>query len=200
MINTSQHIPFDKLADLAERREEADERREKAHLSTCTECASELEQLENVLLLMKTDREPDAPRDLIAYAVNIFGRSRELVAPSLLRRLVAALIFDSRANLSPAFGTRSSVAGSRQLIYSVAGNEVDVRITPRQDQWVFAGQVLGQNCAGGEVKLEGEETSAIAVLTELCEFTLPPVPPGSYKLLLCLADIEVELPQIEIRT
>lgn len=208
MKTTSQHIPFDKLADLAEKRVDAGELRESArlasmlHLSSCTDCASRLQQLEKVMLLMKTDREPDAPRDLIAYAVNIFDRGRETKAPSLLRRLVAALTFDSSMNLAPAFGVRSGQAAARQLLYSAEGHDVDVRITPQQDQWVVAGQVLGQDCAGGQVnlvKLEGGDKSAAAVLNELCEFTLPAVAPGSYKLLVRLADIEVEVPQLELR-
>lgn len=205
-MKTTQHIPFEKLADLAEERAAADElQATAAHLSVCSDCASRLQRVENVMLLMKTDREPDAPRDLIAYAVNIFGPGREAAAPSLLRRLVAALTFDSSVDLSPAFGVRSGQAAARQLLYSAAGNDVDVRIRAEQDQWVVTGQVLGQECPGGEVKLvnlagiEGRDAPVTAALNEACEFSFPAVATGSYKLLLRLADIEVEVPQLELR-
>lgn len=197
----SQHIPFSALADLAENRTATDERNEQmTHISTCTRCGDELQRLAHVLLLMRTDTEPDAPRDLIAYAVNIFAPSEESKAPSLLRRIVAALTFDSSANLAPAFGMRSGQVASRQLVYSAEGNDVDLRLTPLKDQWVIAGQLLGQDCEAGEVRLEGETRSAAAPLNELCEFTLPPVPSGSYKLLLRLGNIEVEVPQLELKS
>jgi len=212
MKTTSQHIPFEQLTYLAHQRAEAGELGESerieamSHISTCTSCGSKLQKLEDVILLMKTDREPDAPRDLIAYAINIFDQGRESIVTSALRRLVAALTFDSNVGLAPAFGVRSGqLPSSRQLLYSAEGSDVELRITPREDQWVVAGQVLGRECVGGEVNLvnlvrvEGEERVAVAVLNELCEFSLPAVPPGSYKLLLRLTDLEVEVPQLELR-
>ena len=210
MNTTSKHVPFEMLTDLADQRANADERSESertkamSHVSACTRCASELQRLEHVMLLMKTDREPDAPRDLIAYAMNIFDRRRESKVPPVLRRLVAALRFDSNVRQSPAYGVRSGQLGSRQLLYSAEGNDVEVRITPQQDHWVVAGQVLGQDCLGGEVNLvrleggEDEQKSVAGVLNELCEFNLAPVPPGSYKLRLWLANVEVEIPQLEL--
>lgn len=196
----SQHIPFSALVDLAENRTAPDESSElMTHVSTCTKCKGELQGLEQVMLLMRTDTAPDAPRDLIAYAVNIFAQRAAAKAPSLLRRLVAALTFDSNANLVPAFGMRSGQVASRQLVYSAEGNDVDLRLTPLKDQWVVAGQLLGQGCEAGEVRLEGETSSAAARMNELCEFTLPPVPSGSYKLFLRLGNIEVEVPQLELK-
>lgn len=198
---TSQHIPFTAIADLAENRAAADERSTlMRHISTCTECGDELRRLEQVMLMMRTDTEPDAPRDLIAYAVNIFAQRRESGAPSLLRRIVAALTFDSSTNLAPAFGMRSGQAASRQLVYSAEGNDVDLRLTLLNDQWLVSGQLLGQGCEAGEVRLEGETKSAVAPLNELCEFTLPPVSSGRYKLLLRLGNIEVEVPQLELKS
>jgi hypothetical protein len=201
MKTNSQHIPFSALADLAEKRTATDERSElMTHISTCTKCRDELQRLEQLMMLMKTDTEPDAPRDLIAYAVNIFAQRGESGAPSILRRIVAALTFDSSANLVPAFGLRSGQVASRQLVFSAEGNDVDLRLTPLKDQWVVAGQLLGQDCGAGEVRLEGETRSAAAPLNELCEFTLPPVPSGSYKLFLRLGNIEVEVPQLELKS
>ena len=197
---TSEHIPFAKLADLAENLMDVDNQTESiAHLSTCKRCASELQRLEQVVLLMRTDADQDAPRDVISHAVNIFRQRGELAEPSLGRRILAVLTFDSTKNLAPAFGVRSGQLASRQLLYSAGLNDVDLRITPQDDRWVIAGQVLGDRCAAGDVTLEGEAGSATAAMNDLCEFSLPPVPPGSYTLLLRLADTEVEVRHLELK-
>jgi hypothetical protein len=195
----SQHIPFARLADLAEKRAAADERTASmAHLSSCAVCAQQVERLEQVLGLMTTDTATDAPRDVLAYALSIFSDyARE---PSLLRRIVAALSFDSSSNLAPAFGVRSGQTTSRQLLYSAEENDIDLRITPEQENWIVAGQVLGEDCVGGRIELEGRSGELTAVhLNDLCEFTLPPVPAGSYTVRLRLGNVEVEIPQLELR-
>jgi len=199
MKTTSQHIPFARLADLAENRASAEERTASMkHLSACSHCAGELQRVGQVLELMRTDTATDAPRDVLAYAINIF-RGRELSEPSLLRRIVAALSFDSSMNMTPAFGVRSGQATSRQLLYSAEQSDIDLRISCQDDEWIVAGQLLGQDCVGGRVEIEGESGLAVAALNELCEFTLPPLPPGSYTLRLLLRDAEVEIPQLELR-
>ncbi len=198
MKTTSQHIPFARLADLAENRALAEERTASmAHLSACSHCAADLQRVGQVLELMRTDTATDAPRDVLAYARNIF-RGSQLSEPSLLRRIVAALSFDSSLNRAPAFGVRSGQATSRQLLYSAEQSDIDLRISSQDDQWIVAGQLLGQDCVGGRVEIEGESGLAVAALNELCEFTLPPLPPGSYTLRLLLRDAEVEIPQLEL--
>jgi hypothetical protein len=195
----SQHIPFAKLADLAEKRAAADERTASmAHLSSCAVCGQQVERMERVLGLMKADTATDAPRDVLAYALNIFSeKARE---PSLLKRIVAALSFDSSSNLAPAFGVRSGQTTSRQLLYSAEENDIDLRITPEQENWIVAGQVLGEDCVGGRIELEGRSGQLTAAdLNDLCEFVLPPVPTGSYTVRLRLGNVEVEIPQLELR-
>jgi hypothetical protein len=197
----SQHIPFAKLADLAENRVAAEERTASmAHLSSCAACAQQVERVAEVLGLMKTDTATDAPHDVLAYALNIFRGRENSQEPSLLKRIVAALSFDSSSNLAPAFGVRSGQARSRQLLYSADENDIDLRITPEQENWIVAGQVLGEDCVGGRIELEGRSGELTAVhLNDLCEFTLPPVPAGSYTVRLRLGNVEVEIPQLELR-
>jgi hypothetical protein len=149
---------------------------------------------------MRTDTAPDAPRDVRAFAVSLFSRGENAGEPSLLRRIVAALSFDSTSNPAPAFGVRSGYATSRQLLYSAEENDIDLRITPEKENWIVAGQVLGEGCVGGRVELEGATERVEAGLNELCEFTLPPVSAGSYTLRLRLGNAEVEIPRLELRT
>jgi hypothetical protein len=196
----SQHIPFAKLADLAEKPAGADERTASmAHLSSCAVCGQKVERVEQLLALMKTDTATDAPRDVIAYALNIFSGHENSREPSLLKRIVAALSFDSSSNLAPAFGVRSGQTTSRQLLYSAEENDIDLRITPERENWIVAGQVLGEDCVGGRIELEGRSGELTgADLNDLCEFILPPVPAGSYSVRLRLGNVEVEIPQLEL--
>ena len=194
------HIPFELLVDLAEGRAAPEDSRDaRAHLSTCAACAGQLARVERLAGLMRTDNSVDAPRDVLAGAINLFAaRPRRA---GLLRRVVAALSFDSGA-LRPAFGVRSGQAtSSRQLLFSAGGVDVDLRLAPGEEGWAISGQVLGE-CAGGWAELGGAEESgeaARAELNELCEFALPAVPAGSYTLRLRLDDLLVEIPDVNLR-
>lgn len=199
MSNPSEHIDFARIADLVEDRVAPNVRTESmAHISSCLRCAEKLRRLDQVVRLMATDRAADAPRDVVAYATDIFSGRAKSPRQSLKRRILAALSFDSSMNQAPAFGLRSGQTGSRQLIYSAEENDIDLRITLHDDMWVVAGQVLREDCTGGRVEIEGLSGSAAAALNELCEFTLPAVPPGNYLLRVHMADVEVEVPQLEL--
>ena len=199
MRSHSKHIRFTALADLAERRTSDDERAaHAAHLASCAACASELERLERTLDLMRTDTAVDAPRDALAYAINIFDERKQSSGRSVVRRIVAALSFDSSSNFAPAFGVRSGQPATRQMIFSAEQTDIDLRISSTDDRWTVAGQVLGGECAGGRVQIDGTGISETVVLNEQCEFTLPPVASGNYSLRLLLANSEVEIPQLRL--
>ncbi|HKR00952.1 MAG TPA: hypothetical protein VJT09_09775 [Pyrinomonadaceae bacterium] len=195
------HLPFAKLADMAEGRTSPGERAASLeHVSACTRCSGELARLEQVIGLMRADRAEDAPPAVIARAVNIF-RSRAALKtsePSLARRILAALSFDS-LQMTPAYGVRSGQQAARQLLYSAEENDLDLRVTPSGEDWVVSGQVLGAECAGGRVELEGTLGVSRAELNDQCEFRLPAVPAGSYQLRLRLGPMEIEVPELELR-
>ncbi|MCM3903309.1 MAG: hypothetical protein ND866_16520 [Pyrinomonadaceae bacterium] len=198
MSKLSDHIDLVTIADLVENRVAPKLRTESmAHISNCSPCAEKLRKLGDVVRLMQTDRTEDAPRDVVAYAMSIFSGRAKSPGQSLKRRILAALSFDSM-NQAPAFGLRSAQTGTRQLIYSAEENDIDLRITLHEDMWVVAGQVLREECAGGSVEIEGLSGSAAATLNDMCEFTLPGVPPGNYLLRVHMSDVEVELPQLEL--
>jgi hypothetical protein len=194
------HLRFAKLADLAEGRLSPDEREDSLeHVSACSRCSAKLNRLEQVIGLMRTDEGVDAPPALVSHAINLF-RSRAIASsePSLVKRVLAALSFDS-LQMSPAFGVRSGQPAARQLLFSAGENDLDLRVTPSNDAWIVSGQVLGSQCAGGQVELEGSGLTSRAELNEQCEFRLPPVPAGSYQLRLRLGLTEVEVPELELR-
>jgi hypothetical protein len=195
------HLSFAKLADMVEGRLASDERTASLeHVSACSRCSKELARLEQVIGLMRTDMAEDAPQAVISRAVNLF-RSRAAATasePSLVRRILAALSFDS-LQMTPAYGVRSGQLAARQLLYSAGENDLDLRVTPSGESWVISGQVLGAECAGGKVEMEGTSGVTHAELNAQCEFRLPPVPAGSYHLRLRIADTEVEVPELELR-
>jgi anti-sigma factor RsiW len=200
---TPRHIPFARLADLAEGRLSPEAAAaDRAHLADCTSCSAQAAQLGRLAALMRADTSEDAPAQLVASVVQMFrARRARAEEPGLLRRLVAALTFDS-SGLRPAFGVRSGQAApARQMLFSAGDFDVDLRLAPGGEGWTVSGQVLGP-CTGGEVELLDPEgaTAARATLNELCEFTLlPPTPDGTYALRLRLEGVEVEIPELSLK-
>jgi len=136
----------------------------------------------------------EVPRDVLMSAINIFPPA----TPAPLRHIVATLIFDSR-RAGPAFGMRSLHPSSRQLLYSAQQTDLDLRITIQNEECIVAGQVLRDGCVGGLVEISGATGSAEASLNEQCEFTLPPIPVGNYSLKVKMLDMEIEVPELELK-
>ena len=198
-MTNSTHIPLETLADMADGRATA-EAREAAtsHVATCSSCDAALRALHQIILMMRTDSTTDAPRDVLTAAINVFSQEKR----SPLRRIVALLTFDSRT-AGPAFGMRSLPGASRQMLYSAEDTDVDLRITMQNDECVLAGQVIGgvigAGCAEGRVEISGVAGRTEAVLNEECEFKLPPVAPGSYTLTIRMNDLQIEIPELELK-
>ena len=199
MKRRSQHIPFRTLAEMTGEGFAGEEREAaQRHIAGCSRCAGQLERLAKTVNLMRADRTEDAPPETIARAVNLLRLRRAEPPASLVRRVLAALSFDSM-QLAPAYGVRSGGPAARQLLYSAGEHDLDLRVTTKDDSWVISGQVLGQGCTGGDVLLQGTSGQASASLNELCEFSLKPVPSGSYTLRVRFNDMEVEVPGLELR-
>ena len=193
-----QHLPFEKIADLAEGRlAEGERSAAQAHVSGCSRCNAQLKQVEQTIKLMRADKAEDAPRGVLAAAVNLFRSRAARPQPSLARRVMAALSFDS-LQLTPAHGVRSGQATARQMLFSAGDNDIDLRLQPSGETWIVSGQVLGE-CDGGSVELTGAAAEVTAELNELCEFTLSAVPSGIYTMRLRLRDVEVEVPELQLR-
>jgi hypothetical protein len=58
--------------------------------------------------------------------------------------------------------------------------------------------VLGESATGGTVVLQGDSGQTQADLNELSEFVLPSVEAGTYKLILNLANVDVEIEDLRI--
>lgn len=195
-MNIASHISLETLVDLVEgRATSASLENAVAHISTCSDCVDTLRRLQQLILTMKSDTAPDAPRDLLQSAINIFSPEGQ---PSSLRQLIAVLTFDSR-HAGPAYGIRSLRSSSRQLLYSAQETDVDLRITVQNDECIVAGQVIRDGCHGGQVEISGDAGSAAASLNEVCEFTLPAIPLGNYSLRVKMPDVQIEIPELALK-
>lgn len=85
------------------------------------------------------------------------------------------------------------------MLYSAPDAAVDLRITVQNDECVVAGQVIREGCAGAAIEISGATGAAQARLSELCEFTFPAVPVGNYSLIVKGFDIEIVIPELELK-
>jgi hypothetical protein len=167
---------------------------------------------------MKTPPEPDdaieqslrasrrleeAPEALIQRAIDLWQRPARAGAdaPGALRRLLAALTFDSAGASPLAFGMRSAGGTTRQLLFAAEGHDIDLRVAPDAgssgDHWLLSGQVLGPAAHGVvSITAAGSAVAGEAVLNEFGEFRMPALAPGEYILTLRMGDVEVVLPSI----
>jgi hypothetical protein len=194
-MTDSAHISVETLANIADSAATAEAREAAmAHISTCSTCRDTLRALQQLILMMRSDSTNDAPRDVLTSAINIFSQEKR----SPLRRIVALLTFDSRT-AGPAFGMRSFPGASRQMLYSAEDTELDLRVTMRNDECVLAGQVIGAGCGEGRIEISGAAGQSEATLNEVCEFTFPPIPAGKYSLTVRIQDLQIEIPELELK-
>jgi anti-sigma factor RsiW len=192
------HIPISRLVDWVEERLPAEEYAQlEMHIAGCTRCRQEAARLQRMIELMRSDTTVDPPSQVISRALNIFRPRTAPATPPLLQRLRLVLHF-TNAQLSPAFGVRSTTSTSRQVWFNVGEYDLDLRITPDEDAWVISGQVLGGVNTDGYVELQGSKGVGRAQVNEPGEFVLPPMPAGGYKLVVQLADCEIEIYGFEL--
>jgi hypothetical protein len=194
-MTSSTHISVETLANIAENKPTSEPREAAmAHISTCSTCHHTMLQLQQLILTMKSDKTKDVPRDVLTSAINIFSQQKR----SPLRRIVALLTFDSRS-AGPAFGMRSLRATSRQMLYSAEEIDLDLRITVQNDECILSGQVICEGCARAHVEISGIAGRSEATLNEECEFTLAPIPVGNYSLTVTMLDLQIEIPELELK-
>lgn len=149
-------------------------------------------------LLREAVALPDAPPALVQRAIALWS-TRPAGTPSLLRRIAAALAFDSWAQPAALAGVRAPRSATRHLLFSAEGRDIDLRIAPAGDAFTLAGQVLGPDEAG-EIELAASSGGAARrePLDALGEFRIEGVAPGEYRLALRLGADEIELPAVTV--
>ena len=199
-MNNSPHISLESLADIAEERASSETLQvAQSHLAVCETCNATLHNLRRLIFLMKSDTA-DVPRGVLRSALNIFAPA----PPVPLPRIIAVLTFDSRA-AGPAFGMRSIRTPSRQLLYTAQETALDLRVTVLNEECSLAGQIMRDGGAGmlqslrAHIELSGAIGTVTAELNELCEFSFPAIPLGLYSLRVRMPDVEIEIPELELK-
>jgi hypothetical protein len=133
-------------------------------------------------------------------------RAEENQAPSLFRRLLAHLTFDSGSQLATA-GVRAlnGLGNQRQMVYSTEVLDVVLNTQPGKGNGQL--DVLGQVMPTAEnaemafvVQLLRNDTEfQITQADTIGEFFFEAVPPGSYGLVLSAEQLEIHTPIIELR-
>jgi hypothetical protein len=159
-------------------------------------------------LVQRAAALPDAPPALLRAAIRQWHAAQpsmlQAAAQAILKRVVAALTFDSWAAGPLAFGVRAVPSDTRHLLFSAMGRDIDVRITPAAGHFALTGQILGPD-ESGVIELasasdeSGEAAGAkVASLDALGEFRLEGIPGGAYVLTLRLGEDEIVLPPIDV--
>jgi hypothetical protein len=194
-MNKSPHISLETLADMAEERAQSETlQAAESHIAECETCNDGLQNLRRLILLMKSDTAEDVPRDVLRSVLSVFTPA----TPAPLPRIIAVLTFDSRA-AGPAFGMRSIRTASRQLLYTAQETALDLRVTVENEECSLAGQIIRDNCAGAQIELSGVTGTVTTELNELCEFSFPAIPLGMYSLRVRMPDVEIEIPELELK-
>jgi hypothetical protein len=201
MNNFQAHVSVVELADYLEGNLSLLRRMElESHIAACSQCADDLAEFEYLIGLIRKDTVEEAQSSLMERAIRLFQSRASSTSgwSELPSRIRAVLSFDSFRH-APALGVRSGKPTTRQLLYRAGGDEIDLRIEPDEGRaWTVSGQILGEGEVSGKVVLLGPEGACEAILTELSEFVLPSVQAGAYKLILSLADTEVEIEELRI--
>ena len=193
----SRHIPFNRLIDHVEGRLSPDEQTQiQAHTAACSRCATQLAWLERVIGLMRTNNYEEPPARVVSAISRMFSSYTPAPSSSLRQRIIAVLRFDS-AQLPLSVGRRSGSSTERQLLFIAETLDLEVQITQSGSLWEVSGQVLNADVQG-LAELHGPAGEVRAMLNEVGEYLLPPVPPGRYTLILQLTTAEIAIPELEI--
>jgi hypothetical protein len=183
------------------------------HVGSCPDCAATVARLRLVQATVRADAS-QAPSAAALKRVLDLASGLERAAPRRqsnpfagLRRLVAALGFDGRAQPATA-GLRGQIEGYH-LVYSREGIEVDLAVAPDdratasglEDRWTVMGQVAGSGGTGA-VPVALAEPGTLAPLVETVAdeegmFTIC-APGGTYDLLVGLPEGVLILPRLTL--
>lgn len=144
----------------------------------------------------------DAPEQTILRAIDLWQeRPAPAAGGSVLRRIGAALTFDSASIAPMALGIRSANPGARQLLFTAGGRDIDLRIAAQANgsaaKFNVSGQVFGPDVVG-QAELTASNYLATRAWNELSEFSFDDVPLGTCTLVLRSAEWEIELPAFEV--
>ena len=168
------------------------------HLSQCSDCLQARQTLHSLVLQLQQDSSFEPPADLAQWGLNLFQPLLQPASGGKLKKIIAALVFDTYDQPMLA-GVRRVGAPSRQLLFRAGDVDVDVKIEAMEatDRITLVGQVLSSTekfFDNTSVKLESQGIVRYLTLTNVVgEFSFDEVPKDTYHLSLDLPEGEITL-------
>ena len=194
-----QHINTEDLVDYMDGRVSGERKLAvENHLSKCGDCTELNEEIRLLVLRLQEDTTFEPPAELVQWGVSLF---QPLLQPSTggkLRKLIAALVFDTFDQPLLA-GVRRVGAPPRQLLFRAGDVDVDVKIESMEanDRITLVGQVLSTTAKffdNTPVKLESHGIVRYRTMTNLVgEFSFDEVPKDTYHLSVDLPEGQITL-------
>ena len=192
----AEHVSDDVWGDFIENRlSAAAAAKIQGHLNTgCEKCAREWESWKRLLGAFEQSRAATPPASVLHRAFDIFDSF--VPQPTLLERILASLVFDSRQNAMPAMA-RASTGSAFNLVYTAGGANVQLWCEFDGMCWQVTGQALPADSfwsvaavgANNEVKSDADDSG---------EFRLADLTPGQYDLVIRGARQEVVIPVVHL--
>lgn len=196
------HFNYETLLNYLEDQLSVEERSQvDAHVSSCQRCGQRLALLRTVLQSTAGDRTVAPPESILKRAVDIAHDRRESSQRKPWMRVVAALRFDSRLQLSSA-ATRGATRG-RQMLFTTEQVDIDLQIKPGRTDSDLLGQMLSTQRTGEILPAFVSLQSSAGVLLRATEtdslgqFTFRQISSGIYDLVFELEDQEVAITGLE---
>jgi hypothetical protein len=205
MVDSMTHLKSDILLNYLENQLSAEERsKAELHLAEpCWHCGRRLALLRTVLHSVAGDRTVAPPPAILKRAVDIGHSRRERPTRSPWMRVIAALSFDSRLQLSAA-ATRGAKR-VRQMLFTTDQVDIDLQVTPGRADNDLIGQMLSSERSGevtpAFVSLQSR-TGELVRATETDtrgQFAFRQVPFGVYDLVFDLENQEVAVTGLELQ-
>jgi len=168
------------------------------HLASCADCTELSAEFRSLVLRLQEDASFEPPAEIVQWGLNLF---QPLLQPSIggsLRKMIAALVFDTFDQPLQA-GVRRVGAPSRQLLFRAGDVDVDVKIESMEanDRITLVGQVLSTTAKffdSTPVKLESHGVVRYRTMTNLVgEFSFDEVPKDTYHLSVDLPEGQITL-------
>ena len=202
MVDYMAHFKYETLLNYLENQLSVEERGQiDAHTAKCPRCSRRLTLIQGVLQSVDGDRTIAPPENILKRAIDIAHGRREFALRKPWLRVVAALSFDSRLQLS-SVGTRGTARG-RQMLFTTEQVDIDLQIKPGHTDSDLMGQMLSTSSSGevlpAFVSLQSSAGTWLrATETDsLGQFTFRQIPSGSYDLVFDLENQEVAITGLE---
>lgn len=129
------------------------------------------------------------------------AQTLKTLVQGVLHHLKAVLTFDSWKMPALAHGMRSVSSPTRHLLYSSAGRDIDLRISPDSEVFTVTGQILGPDEAG-TIEFspidQNPGSTYTTSLDALGEFRIAGLSRGTYVMTLHMGNDQIVIPDVEV--